>query len=124
MRRRLYFVLPNPNPNPNAVSIPNSRLRRFQPAIDRGKILLMVDVPVRRVKEIRDLIISHYPEAQARGQEAQVPAFPCNFCGPEVRKTAATAAVFFYCLNVEATVILDQPLSRALPAAGRRGGQA
>ena len=59
-----------------AISIPNSRLRRFQPAIDRGEILLMVDVPVRRVKEIRDLIISHHPEAQAKGQDAQIPAFP------------------------------------------------
>jgi hypothetical protein len=59
-----------------AVSIPNSRLRRFQPAIDRGEILLMVDVPVRRVKEIRELIVSHHPEAKASGQEAQIPAFP------------------------------------------------
>ncbi len=59
-----------------AVSIPNSRLERFQPAIDRGEILLMVDVPMRRVKEIRELIISHHPEAKAKGQDAQVPAFP------------------------------------------------
>ncbi len=59
-----------------AVSIPNSRLRRFQPAIDRGEILLMVDVPVRRVKEIRGLLISHHPEAKASGEEAQIPAFP------------------------------------------------
>ena len=59
-----------------AVSIPNSRLKRFQPAIDRGEILLMVDVPLRRVKEVRELIISHHPEAKAKGQEAQIPAFP------------------------------------------------
>lgn len=59
-----------------AISIPNSRLKRFQPAIDRGEILLMVDVPVRRVREIRELIMGHHPEAQAKGQEAQIPAFP------------------------------------------------
>lgn len=59
-----------------AVSIPNSRLKRFQPAIDRGEVLLMVDVPVRRVKEIRDLVVSHHPEAKSQGQEAQIPAFP------------------------------------------------
>jgi hypothetical protein len=59
-----------------AVSIPNSRLRRFQPAIDRGEILLMVDVPVRRLKEIRELLSAHHPEAKAKGQEAQIPAFP------------------------------------------------
>lgn len=59
-----------------AISIPNSRLKHFQPAIDRGEILLMVDVPVRRVAEIRELIISHHPEAKAKGQDAQIPAFP------------------------------------------------
>lgn len=59
-----------------AVSIPNTRLQRFQAAIDGGKILLMVDVPVRRVAEIRGLIMSHHPEAQSRGQDAQIPAFP------------------------------------------------
>lgn len=59
-----------------AVSIPNSRLRRFQPAIDRGEILLMVDVPVRRVRAVRELIMSHHPEVLAKGQEAQIPAFP------------------------------------------------
>ena len=59
-----------------AVSIPNSRLRRFQPAIDRGEILLMVDVPVNRVREIRALITSHHPEAQSKGLEPQIPAFP------------------------------------------------
>ena len=59
-----------------AISIPNSRLRRFQSAIDRGEILLMVDVPVRRIREIRELITSHHPEVQAKGQDAQIPAFP------------------------------------------------
>lgn len=59
-----------------AVSLPNSRLRRFQPAIDRGEILLMVDVPVQRVREIRELIVSHHPEARAKGQDAHIPAFP------------------------------------------------
>lgn len=59
-----------------AVSVPNSRLKRFQSAIDQGRILLMVDVPLRRVSEIRELIVSHHPEAQAKGQEEQIPAFP------------------------------------------------
>ena len=59
-----------------AVSIPNSRLASFQRAIDKGKILLMVDVPVRRKKEIRELILRHHPEAESKGQDAQVPAFP------------------------------------------------
>jgi len=59
-----------------AISVPNTRLKRFQQAIDRGEILLMADVPVRRAKEIREMIMSHHPEAESRGQDAQIPAFP------------------------------------------------
>lgn len=59
-----------------AVSIPNTALKRFQPAIDRGEILLMVDVPMRRVNEIRQLIESHHPEVQSKGIDAHIPAFP------------------------------------------------
>jgi hypothetical protein len=59
-----------------AISIPNTQLQRFQPAVDRGEILLMVDVPVRRVGEIRELMSRHHPEAKARGQDAHIPAFP------------------------------------------------
>jgi hypothetical protein len=59
-----------------AVSIPNTQLRRFQRALDKGRILLMVDVPPKRVREIRQLILSRHPEAMAGGQEAHMPAFP------------------------------------------------
>lgn len=59
-----------------AVSVPNSRLAHFQRGIERGEILLMVDVPVRRVKEIRQMIVALHPEAQAKGQDTHVPAFP------------------------------------------------
>lgn len=59
-----------------AVSAPNTRLKQFQSAIDGGQILLMVDVPVRRVTEIRELILSHHPEAKSGGADNHVPAFP------------------------------------------------
>jgi hypothetical protein len=59
-----------------AVSVPNTRLKGFQQALDAGRILLMVDVPYRRVSEIRQLIQSHHPEARGGGQDNQIPAFP------------------------------------------------
>lgn len=59
-----------------AISAPNTRLKSFQAAIDRGLILLMVDVPVQRVREIRELIVSHHPEAENMGVETHMPAFP------------------------------------------------
>jgi hypothetical protein len=59
-----------------AISLPNSRLKGFQQAIDAGRILLMVDVPYRRVAEIRALIESHHPEVRGGGQDHHIPAFP------------------------------------------------
>jgi hypothetical protein len=57
-------------------SIPNSRLTQFQPDIDAGRVLLMVDVPLSRTDEIQELIGSRHPEAVARGFEPAIPAFP------------------------------------------------
>lgn len=56
--------------------IGNSRLKRFESAIEAGHILLMVDVPLFRVTQVRELIADHHPEIVAAGQEATVPAFP------------------------------------------------
>ncbi len=58
------------------ISCPSARLRAFKKAIDQGNILLMVDVPKERVGEITHLIKSHHPEADVKGIEATIPAFP------------------------------------------------
>jgi len=58
------------------LSTPNSALKRFEPDINAGKILLMVDVPVARIEEIEDLIARRHPEAVDRGLEPSMPAFP------------------------------------------------
>ena len=57
-------------------SVPNSDLRAFQPEIERGKVLLIIDVPFRRVDEIRELVSSHHPDAEWGGVAPQTPAFP------------------------------------------------
>jgi hypothetical protein len=58
------------------ISCPSARLRAFKKAIDEGNILLMVDVPKERVGEVTELIRSHHPEADIKGMEATIPAFP------------------------------------------------
>lgn len=57
-------------------AVPNSRLKLYQNDIASGKILLMVDVPVSRVEEIRSLISNQHPEAGAGRMEPSMPAFP------------------------------------------------
>jgi hypothetical protein len=59
-----------------ASSVPNSRLKGFERDIESGKVLMMVDVPMRRVQEICALVTSRHPEAASGGFEPTIPAFP------------------------------------------------
>jgi len=58
------------------VSLPNSRLTRFEEAIERGMLLMMVDVPRERVEEFEEMIKLHHPEAEIEGTEPTIPSFP------------------------------------------------
>ena len=57
-------------------ALPNSRLRQFEPMIDDGKLLLMIDVPEHSVDEVRALVSRDHPEAVDGGVEPNIPAFP------------------------------------------------
>lgn len=57
-------------------AVPNSKLKRFADDIEKGKILMMVDVPLSRVEEIQEIVRRGHPEANWQGIEATVPAFP------------------------------------------------
>jgi hypothetical protein len=57
-------------------SIPNTRLKPFEPALSAGSILLIVDVPRGRVEDVEGLLASAHSEARLQGHEPTVPAFP------------------------------------------------
>jgi hypothetical protein len=57
-------------------SAPSRRLRRFDPALARGEILLMVDTPSRRITEIEAMLHDKHSEGRDEGREPNVPAFP------------------------------------------------
>jgi len=57
-------------------STPNVKLKEFEKTIQEGHILLMVDVPVERVDEIRKIVLTHHPEAEDRGKDPFIPSFP------------------------------------------------
>ncbi|HJV85467.1 MAG TPA: DUF1269 domain-containing protein [Noviherbaspirillum sp.] len=59
-----------------AAAIPNSRLKAFEAAMERGQVLLMVDVPYRRTQEVEQLVLKRHPEARFGGMEPHIPAFP------------------------------------------------
>jgi hypothetical protein len=56
-------------------AVPNSRLKQFAADIEAGRVLMMVDLPFSRVREITDLVVSRHPEAVPRG-EAMRYVFP------------------------------------------------
>jgi uncharacterized membrane protein YeaQ/YmgE (transglycosylase-associated protein family) len=58
------------------LQVPNSRLRAFDPDIQEGKILLMLDIPAARFDEVRTIVARVHPQAVDRGSEPTVPAFP------------------------------------------------
>ncbi len=59
-----------------AISAPNTQLKRFEPALERGEVLLMVDVAKDKVDEITKLITTHHSDAVNQGVDARMPAFP------------------------------------------------
>lgn len=59
-----------------AAAIPNTRLKSFEAGIERGQVLLIIDVPFKRVIEIEELVAEHYPAVKFGGVEPHTPAFP------------------------------------------------
>lgn len=57
-------------------SFPSSRLRGFEQEISAGKILVMADVPKKRVAHVNELIRSVEPEVEVRGVEPRAPLIP------------------------------------------------
>lgn len=59
-----------------AAAIPNSRLAQFFPEIEKGRVLMIVDVPARRVEQVEKVLAERHPETAFRGEEPNIPAFP------------------------------------------------
>ena len=58
-------------------SVPNSRLKRFQQAIERdGKILLMLDVQKERGKVLERLVKQEVPDVEFVGYQPRPPLVP------------------------------------------------
>lgn len=58
------------------VSTPNSRLTRFETAIEAGELLMMVDVAKRDVGKVNKLVKTHHPRVEVEGTDPTVPPFP------------------------------------------------
>lgn len=59
-----------------AAAIPNSRLKAFFPEIEKGRVLMIADVPARRVEAIEKMLAERHPEMQFNGEDSHIPVFP------------------------------------------------
>lgn len=59
-----------------AISAPNTQLKRFEPALEQGQVLLLVDVAKDQVDDITKMITSHHSGAVDQGKDTKIPAFP------------------------------------------------
>ena len=55
------------------LQVGNSRVKQYEEAIERGELLVMVDIPKERIDAISQLIIKHHPIAQFEGIEPLLP---------------------------------------------------
>ena len=59
-----------------AAALPNSRLKEFYPELEKGKLLMIADVPARRVRQIETMLAERHTEMQFCGEDPNIPAFP------------------------------------------------
>ena len=57
-------------------SAPNSQLQKFEDAIARGQILMLVDVFAERIDEIQTMVRTHHPEVEFEGVEPAIKVMP------------------------------------------------
>jgi hypothetical protein len=54
------------------ISADSRRIEDYQSAIDRGELLLIIDVPRERVEEIETIVLKHHPEVELEGVDPHV----------------------------------------------------
>jgi hypothetical protein len=59
-----------------AAAIPNTRLQAFYPELDKGRILLIADIPASRIREIEQMMAERHPEMRFGGEASHIPVFP------------------------------------------------
>ncbi len=55
------------------MSLGNTRLKKYEQAIEQGELLLLLDVPKDQIDTISNLIIKHHPEVEFEGMEPLLP---------------------------------------------------
>ena len=55
------------------LQVGNSKIKQYEEAIEKGELLVMVDIPKERIDEISKVIAKHHPDAKFEGIESILP---------------------------------------------------
>ena len=53
----------------SGLQVGNSKVKQYQEAIEKGGLLVMVDLPKERIDDISKVIVKHHPNAEFEGIE-------------------------------------------------------
>jgi hypothetical protein len=55
------------------LGIGNTRLKKYEQAIEEGHILILLDIPINQIDKFNELITKHHPEVNFEGMEPILP---------------------------------------------------
>ena len=55
------------------LQVGNSKVKQYEKAIEKGELLVMVDIDKKRIDEISKVIVKHHPNAEFEGIEPILP---------------------------------------------------
>lgn len=55
------------------LQVGNSKVKQYEKAIEKGELLLMVDIPKEQIDAISKIVIKHHPNAEFEGIEPLLP---------------------------------------------------
>jgi hypothetical protein len=58
------------------LNVGNTRLKPYEDAVEKGELLILLDIPENRIDEITMMILRHHPEAEFEGIELILPPAP------------------------------------------------
>jgi hypothetical protein len=56
------------------MNVGNTKLKQFEEAIEKGELLVLIDIPRERIEDIKKKILKHHPTAEFEGMEPILPS--------------------------------------------------
>lgn len=58
------------------LNVGNTQLKLYEDAVEKGELLILLDIPISRIAEITAMVVKHHPEVEFAGTESTLPPMP------------------------------------------------